>query len=174
MSNKRRRLFLALWPDSATRARLASQAHRHADRPVPDDNLHMTLAFLGSCDARQQQCIDKVVSLNIFQSFVIYIDYMDLWRRTGTLWLGTSEPPEALGKLVTGLRSQLSGCGFDFEKRAFVPHVTLSRKLPRTAVKTAIEPICWPVTDFVLAESQSIEGGVRYLVRRRWTLVSVY
>ena len=50
------RLFFALWPDDATRARLAQAARQWSHRPVADDKLHMTLHFLGACSTEQQAC----------------------------------------------------------------------------------------------------------------------
>ena len=96
----RHRLFLALWPDQETRAQLAAAAERWTRRPVPSDNLHMTLAFLGSCDLDQWRCIDESVSTIISQPFEINIDYLGSWPRSKTQWLGTSCAPEALGELV--------------------------------------------------------------------------
>src|SRR5690606_10650260 len=53
-SGVRHRVFYALWPDEETRASLA-RATRHAvrrcgGRPIRRENLHITLAFLGSVD----------------------------------------------------------------------------------------------------------------------------
>jgi 2'-5' RNA ligase len=44
-----RRLFFALWPSDAVRARLAQEAQSHAGlgRAIPVRNLHITLVFLG-------------------------------------------------------------------------------------------------------------------------------
>ena len=46
------RLFLALWPEPAVRAQMAELARQVAgQRQVRDDNLHLTLAFLGATEA---------------------------------------------------------------------------------------------------------------------------
>ena len=166
----RHRLFLALWPDQETRAQLAAAAERWTRRPVPSDNLHMTLAFLGSCDLDQWRCIDESVSTIILQPFEINIDYLGSWPRSKTQWLGTSCAPEALGELVEALGSALLGCEFQPGRQRFVPHVTLSRKEQHLRTRTGLDVIHWPVDEFVLAESLPAAGGVRYVVHKRWPL----
>ena len=55
------RLFFALWPDDELRQTLKHHCKpllRHSGgRPVALDNLHITLAFLGSVDSGQRQCV---------------------------------------------------------------------------------------------------------------------
>lgn len=41
------RLFFALWPNATIRRRLAAHCPRHG-RPVPPQNWHVTLVFLGT------------------------------------------------------------------------------------------------------------------------------
>ncbi len=163
-----RRLFFALWPDERTRDRLAQVARQWSDHPVVADNLHMTLHFLGACTGEQQQCYSKVVSGIIFEPFEIKLNYLGGWARSRTQWLGTSEAPPALGTLVETLGTALTGCGYQPDKRHFVPHVTLSRKEKNPRFKANLPALHWPVRDFVLAESVSSDDGVRYQVCERW------
>src|SRR5262245_57348130 len=52
-----RRLFFALWPDSEMQAALAEVTRRWVSgiggKPIPPENFHFTLAFLGSMDERR-------------------------------------------------------------------------------------------------------------------------
>jgi 2'-5' RNA ligase len=75
-----------------------------------------------------------------------------------------------LVELVTQLNLQLSACDFEPEKRRFVPHVTLSRKVRNPRIQAVLECIHWRVSDFALAESVQVEGGVEYRLVQRWTL----
>ena len=57
-----RRLFFALWPDEATRERMAAllKALRGArGRAVKAEKLHVTLAFIGNADADYHQCLES-------------------------------------------------------------------------------------------------------------------
>lgn len=165
-----KRLFFALWPDEATRLRLAAAARQWARHPVPADNLHITLQFLGACDSDQQACYMAAVAGVRADAFELHLDYLGGWPSKRIQWLGTSQPPAALTGLVKALGEALEACGFQPEKRPFVPHVTLSRKVKKPHTGTDLPAIDWAVNEFVLAESVGGEGGARYMVRARWPL----
>lgn len=164
------RLFFALWPDAAVRAQLAEASHRWTRRPVVDANLHMTLLFLGDCDLEQQCCFTQAASSIISEPFELKLDYLGAWQRSRIQWLGATQMPEALDDLLNALKAALEACGFEGEKRRFVPHVTLSRKVTSPRPRAGLPAITWAVNDFVLVESLPLEGGVRYEVRARWPL----
>lgn len=163
-----RRLFFALWPDAEVRQRLAQTAQHWTRQPVPEANLHMTLAFLGACSAQQQDCLGNAAGTVLGAPFELQLNYLGNWSRTQ--WLGTSHIPAALLQLVDHLRQALEPCAVKIEKRHFVPHVTLSRKEKNPQTQAGLEAIPWRVDSFVLAESLSTPDGVRYAVLRRWPL----
>jgi 2'-5' RNA ligase len=165
---QRRRLFLALWPDDETRAGLARVAREWSAHPVATANLHMTLHFLGACTAEQEQCYSKAVSAVGFEQFEINMNYIGGSRRSHIQWLGSSEPPAVLVDLVKRLGEALATCGYQVEKRLFVPHVTLSRHVKKPLTKTGLPAISWVVREFALVESVAVDNGVRYVVRTRW------
>jgi RNA 2',3'-cyclic 3'-phosphodiesterase len=168
--SKSRRLFFALWPDALVRAQLVEVSRHWTRRPLADDMLHMTLRFLGGCSEQERICYSKVASSIFCEPFDLYLDYLGGWPRAGIQWLGTSQMPEALAGLVASLTTVLAQCGFEAEKRPFVPHVTLARKVRQPKVKAGLEAIRWPVRDFVLVESAVVAGGSRYEVLQRWPL----
>src|SRR5579859_6565187 len=69
-----RRLFFALWPNEALRAAFAHSVHGAAKacggRPVPADNLHVTLAFLGSVPQRQLSELQSIAG-QVAQTFPV-------------------------------------------------------------------------------------------------------
>ena len=168
--SKSRRLFFALWPDAQVRAQLVEVSRHWARRPVADDKLHMTLLFLGGCSEQERICYSEVASSIRCKPFELYLDYLGGWPRAGIQWLGASQMPEALAGLVASLTTVLAPCGFEAEKRPFVAHVTLARKVRQPKVKAGLEAIRWPVRDFVLVESAVDAGGSRYEVLQRWPL----
>ncbi|MGD8843101.1 MAG: RNA 2',3'-cyclic phosphodiesterase [Gammaproteobacteria bacterium] len=163
----RHRLFLALWPDDATRARLAQAARQWSRHPVPDANLHMTLHFLGACTAAEQECYINVISGISFEGFEIIMDCIGGKSRSGIRWLSASRLPEALARLVANLGNALETCGYQPEQRRFLPHVTISRKEKRPRTRTELPALHWQVREFALVESLAVPGGVRYEVRAR-------
>jgi RNA 2',3'-cyclic 3'-phosphodiesterase len=162
------RLFFALWPDDATRARLAQAARQWSHRPVADDKLHMTLHFLGACSADQQACYSQAVSAVHCEAFELQLDYLGGRARSQIQWLSASHPPTALAQLVAALGEALTSCGYEAEKRRFLPHVTLSRHVRKPRIQAGLPAISWMVRDFLLVESVAVEGQVRYEVRARW------
>ena len=168
MNRDERRLFFALWPDPEVRTRLAAVARRWTRRPIADHKLHMTLLFLGGRSPQEQACFCQAASAVECEPFELELDYLGAWPRAGIQWLGTSRLCGVLSGLVERLTAVSEPCGFEAEKRPFVPHITLARRVRHPKVKTGLEAIRWPVHDFVLLESVSDDGGSRYEVLQRW------
>jgi len=165
-----RRLFFALWPDDATRRRIAALAREIAPQPVPAANLHLTLAFLGPRTAAELDCLQAAAGEVRAEPFELELDFLGGWARKRIQWLGTSHIPAALTALVAALNAALAGCGYEPESRPYAPHITLSRKARQPVSRRLEAPVRWPVGDFVLAESVATDGGVRYEVLARWPL----
>ena len=164
------RLFFALWPDAQVRAQLAAVSRRWARRPVAGDKLHMTLLFLGRRSEQERACFCQAASRIKCEPFELQMDYLGGWPRAGIQWMGTSQIPDVLSGLVDSQTAVSESCGYQAEKRPFVPHVTLARKVRQPKVKAGLEAIRWPVQDFVLVESVAVEGGAGYEVLQRWSL----
>lgn len=166
------RLFFALWPDEATRARLAGWAravHRvSGGRMTPASNLHLTLAFLGSVRLEALPTIEGVAAAIAPPVFTLVIDTPGCWRHNRIAWAGAREPPQALRDLVDALRGALAAARIPFDPKPFAPHVTLVREARSGAALPALPPIRWAVREFALVESQAGPGGSRYSVRARW------
>jgi 2'-5' RNA ligase len=169
------RLFFALWPDADTRAALDRSGkwlHRHWDgRRTRAETLHLTLVFLGAVDASRLDELREVAAQVRAEKFVLNLDQAGCWRHNRVGWLGAGATPPALATLVAELESRLQSSLFRFDKRAFVPHITLLRKA-RCAEAPACRQVDWPVDRFVLVESRSTESGVQYQIVGEWPLAS--
>lgn len=168
-----RRLFFALWPDDAVRARLhagLSGLVPALRRPSAIHNLHLTLIFLGDVAPEQQECVERCAAAAAGEGFALTLDTVGTWPRSRILWMGPSQTPPALEFLVTRLSTGLEGCGFRPERRPYRPHITLSRNASRPHPGPAIEPILWIVNDFALMESRPEDGKVRYVMLKSWSL----
>ena len=165
-----RRLFLALWPEEAERQQMADLAASVAGRRrVRDDNLHLTLVFLGATDAAQRAAYEAALADLPTLELELILDRYGYWPQPRILWLGSSHTPPELYERVADLHCRLRGCGFTPERRAFQAHITLARKFPGPApVQPPAAPVCWPIRDIALVESLREDGGVRYEVVRRW------
>ena len=78
--------------------------------------------------------------------------------------MGLDKIPTDLKNLHYYLGEALHACGYQAEKRAYAPHVTLMRNLTKQDSFSECKAIQWSVKKFVLVESIAIEGGVKYEV----------
>ena len=171
--SERQRLFFALWPDDALREALSplSKLKRECGgRAHPASNLHITLNFLGMVDTETRACLEQAAGEIVLPPFELTLDRFGYWPRPRVMWLGCSETPEPLARLVAELNRGMERCGLEPERRPYHPHLTLLRKAMQAPAGPAPE-LPWPVTDFVLAESASTPNGVEYRVLRSWPLL---
>ncbi|MBT8420247.1 MAG: RNA 2',3'-cyclic phosphodiesterase [Gammaproteobacteria bacterium] len=169
------RLFFALWPTGTARKALKNlqKAMAFDGRPVPAENFHITLVFLGSVDAVQQGCIEKVAAGITAPAFDLCLDRIGSFPRARIIWSGISRTPPALLSLVEKLNRGFATCGFAPAAHPFTPHLTLVRKAGKPAGSSPHTPVQWPVEDFCLVESLTLPTGVRYRVLHCWPLEGV-
>jgi len=173
---KLQRLFLALWPDEGQRQQLAGYLPLLRDcggRKVPLENLHITLAFLGSVDDTTLACLEQQLDAIAAFSFTLQMDELGFWRRPQVVWLGAGETPPALTALVGELKKVMLGCDLEPESRPFQAHLTLMRKARRAPLAADPPLMAWPIRDFALVASETRPEGACYTVLRRWPLIKV-
>jgi len=162
------RLFFAIWPDAGSVERLRATAEalapRVGGRPVPRDNLHVTLAFLGDLDDARAAAAAAVPLEST--AFALALDRLGSFRRARVAWAGCTRAPPALLELESRLSARLRAEGFALEERPFTPHVTLLRKIERALPAEAVEVIGWEVKEVTLVQSRA----GRYGIVKRWVL----
>lgn len=176
MTARARRLFFAVWPDEALRRATAAAVARAVaaagGRVVPDANLHVTLAFLGGVPAERVAdaiaAARRVPAVRGVQAF----DRVAQWGRGGPLVLEASRLDPGLQDLQAALSEALAAAGFALDRRAFRPHITLSRRpdrrVPPEPPDTERGVLAWPFAGFVLVESETAAAGSRYTVVERF------
>jgi RNA 2',3'-cyclic 3'-phosphodiesterase len=174
---KNRRLFFALWPADAVRARLAAAAQSYAGlgRAIAARNLHVTVAFLGAVPEERLEHVVEIArstqKLTLNGMFMLHLDRLEFWRRSSLVALTATQVPPELLKIVGGLRAGLRERGFQLQEHdAFRPHVTLVRDVARGPAAVAVTPVQWPVESFALVESQVGQRGSQYSVLDEWSL----
>ena len=174
-SSEQQRLFFALWPNAAVRDAVAElfrgPLKTLRGRKVAFNNVHITLAFLGSLDVEHRNCIQQVASQVQGRRFELQLNQLGYWARPKVVWLGPKDVPAAASEFQQGLVHALQNCGYVPEKRPFQPHLTLLRKVYKPVPDMAIGNIVWPVDDFVLVRSNTLSTGVEYEVIGRWPLL---
>lgn len=157
------RLFVALWPDAATREALAQATGSLGigGRRVAPANLHLTMAFLGQVPSTRRSAILKAMRETRAGRFTLLLDRVGHFSASQAAWLGISNPPQAITEIQKRLVGHLRGTGFAIEERPFRAHVTLARDAPKPAAEApaGILPITWTVDNLSLVRSPSRGGG---------------
>jgi RNA 2',3'-cyclic 3'-phosphodiesterase len=176
MSDRSRRLYFALWPDDALRAALSAATARAVrvagGRAVPPENLHVTLAFLGSVPGHRVAAAQAAARLVTVAPGVQAFDRVAQWGRSGPLVLAATRVEPALAGMQATLANALLAADFPLDRREFRPHVTLARR--PTARWPAAPPeapggrLEWSWSTFVLVDSETGPGGSRYTVVERF------
>jgi 2'-5' RNA ligase len=169
------RLFFALWPNARLQGALyrAGQSLRKAlgGRLVPTENIHLTLAFLGSVPAAR---IDELLGIGaavMTKRFEMTLTETGCWKRSAVGWIAPGRLPEPLEDLVLALRSRLLAARFRVDEKPFAPHVTLLRKAKcQTPSQHLQAPLNWRVDHFVLVRSVTLRDGPQYAQIGTWPL----
>lgn len=170
------RLFFALWPPtelSRELYRLAGNLLRGGagGRRVVPENIHLTLAFLGSVDASFRECAELAAAAIRAEPFTLTLEQIGCWPKSGILWVGPGKPPESLLRIVQALNTGLGGCGYRAEKRLYAAHLTLARKVQPCQPSHSIERHPWEINQFHLVQSHTPADGARYEILRSWPLI---
>lgn len=166
------RLFVALRPPAAIRDRLIDAM---ADSPelgwVKDDNLHLTLRFIG--EVERPQADDIVAALGHIRAAPFALSLAGVGRfdrrNGGALWAGVA-PREPVAALAAKVERACTAAGLPPERRAFHPHITIARFGRRSAAfaedltsrNRALASPPFAVDRFILYESHLSRHGAHY------------
>ena len=118
------RLFFAFWPTDSVR-KLAPRC----GRPVDDQNLHLTLVFLGSLEkSRVDDLVAGAAGLRT-ERMTLQLGNLQWWRSPRLIALLPDTIPGGLLHLHTDLTNLVLGNGIPLDRRRYLPHVTLRRKV---------------------------------------------
>lgn len=142
-------------------ARATREAARASGgRPVRTENLHLTLAFLGSVpESRLPELAGigrEAASPPRPSSLDLAFDHLEHWRAAQLLCALPVKPPAALSALAGRLRDGLTKEGFAPDLKPFRPHVTVARKVLRPGPLAAMAPVAWRFIELALIESRTL------------------
>ena len=165
-------MFFALWPDDAVRAQLAHWSRELravcGGRPTRDENLHLTLAFLGGVEEARAAEVESAANEVAPRAISLVLDEPGYWKHNRIAWAGASAVPGELNAMVVELRNALTRSGIAFDAKPFVSHVTLLRDARAPRAMPALDPIDWRLDGFALVESVTLPRGSRYEIRKSW------
>ncbi|MDZ3833261.1 MAG: RNA 2',3'-cyclic phosphodiesterase [Sphingopyxis sp.] len=146
-----------------------------------DDQLHLTLRFVGEVDHHRAEDIAAALGALHAPAITARIAGVSLFEHHGRphmVWAGV-EPAEPLAALHRKVEQLLQRVGIAPETRAFVPHITLAR-LNRAARPLApflvfngdLGSPPFRFDHVILYESELAHGGSRYHPIARYPLAS--
>ena len=168
------RLFVAIRPPERVRDLLVdAMDDSPALRWVPDDNLHLTLRFVGEVERPLADDIAHALQRVRSDPFELRIDGVGRFdqRNGGAVWAGV-KPKEPVATLAAKVDRACVAAGIEPERRLFHPHITLAR-FGRSA-KSEVDPFVrrnaalaseqFEVGSFTLFESRLSRHGAHYEV----------
>ena len=162
------RLFFALRPNVVALQNLCDLAAglelSAGSRPVPPENYHVTLAFVGDVAAEVFASIRKIGTGNTRSRGVVSLDMCEFWPPARAV-VATGNVSVGLLDLAGRLQSAVAAHGANnAAEHLWRPHVTLARKVLQPPVLQAMSPISWTVDSFALMSSERLEGRSVYTV----------
>jgi 2'-5' RNA ligase len=169
------RLFVALRPPAAIRAYLiAAMGDIPHARWQDDEQLHLTLRFVGEVDRPQAEDVAAALGRVHADPFTVSIAGVGRFEkdgRTDAIWAGVA-PREPLADLHARVDRALGQAGIEPDRRAYLPHITLARLSRAAAVEQAIDRFLadraglssapFAIDALLLYESRLGREGARY------------
>ncbi len=183
IQNNMHRLFVGIDPpDEIKSVLLAMQGGISGARWQNEDQMHITLRFIGEVNRRIANDIaTQLVSLQ-HPRFEVQLRGVGTFDRRGsvhTLYasLVPAEPLHILHKKIDHMLVQL---GLEADPRAYVPHLTLARLSQSSGTLAhflvthgGFSSPFFPVLDICLYESQLTRDGAHYTIVERYPLVGL-
>jgi 2'-5' RNA ligase len=174
------RLFVAIRPPREIRALLlATMGGISGARWQSDDQLHLTIRFIGEVDRHLADDVLAALGAVHHPRFEIALDGLGTFERRGqpdAVWAGIA-PHEPLRALHRKVDQALARVGVAPDQRAYLPHITLARlKRGAGTVGNLLEQsggvasAPFTVDHFALFESNLTPEGALYTIVERFPL----
>ena len=148
------KLFFALWPDEAVRQALVRLQSPVRGRLIPQEKLHLTMAFLGQQPAEALPVLLDILHATHMPPLQLTLDCYGYFKRPRIAWAGMSAVPAGLLAAQGELMARLEAAGFSAATHGeFKPHITLAREAKEAPAEFSLAPIVWKVEGIALVES---------------------
>lgn len=168
------RAFVAIVLPGALLDAVAALQDGLPGRLVPEENLHLTLAFLGDVEEDGLQAVHEALSGLRLDAPLLKLTALDVFEgRKPQLAFAAVARTAALEAAQRAVAQAVRGAGIDLRRERFRPHVTLTRfgrqMSPRDEVRLAerlgpVPPLEARATGFALCRSELRPEGPRYAV----------
>lgn len=161
------RCFIAAWPTDETRlalGRLITELKQRVrnGRAMQSRNLHLTLAFIGELEPARADDVARSCTELVSEPCDWTIDTLGSFPRARVVWAG-GPLNERLAACASRARTRLDELGVPFDRKEFVPHVTLLRDMRHFECGGPLsEPIPWFSAHVALYAAQRDSHGPIY------------
>ena len=138
---------------------------------MPADQYHMTVVFLGEVRESEVPVVRELGGTQQAGTISLRFDRWTYWKKSRVVAAATSEVPQALAKLRSGLAAALAAGGIAFDDKPLRPHITIARKVTQAPVSQAFSEIVWTARTFSLVASAGGSAGSVYTVIDSWPLL---
>jgi 2'-5' RNA ligase len=174
------RLFFALQPSTAQSVALADHVAPLIAQlgavPVPAQNFHATLCFIGSIDDERLDALRAAAAGLRGRPVQMSLDVLEYWETPKILCATSSRDSSSATELSIALGEAVVAAGFSPDIKPFRAHLTLARKISATQASTVpwplplMPPVVMRADKFVLMSSRR-EGAVSiYSAVDSWAL----
>jgi 2'-5' RNA ligase len=152
-----RRLFIALYPDTAVQAAIDAQRalwqwppRARLTRPP---RIHLTLHFLGQVDGAREAALREALADVPMRRLDLVLATPQVWRNRIAVLLADED--QGLRVLLERLARQVRHAGRAAPDTAgWIPHLTIAREATGARPPRDAQPIRWQVSEFVLVWSR--------------------
>jgi 2'-5' RNA ligase len=160
------RLFIAINFNTETRKRLVDlreelRLRSWSGRFSFDENLHLTLVFIGEISPKKVETIKTIMSTVTFNPFTVMVERVGTFSQ-GTLWWAGLRKDKMFMDLQHEVEHKLALCGFEMDGRKYNPHITLGREVVTDSKPWKIEQFGETVSTIDLMKSEQINGKLTY------------
>jgi RNA 2',3'-cyclic 3'-phosphodiesterase len=184
------RVFVAIELPHKVRARLAEHIQTLRDSVLDaraswsrEDNLHLTLKFLGDipvASVEQLSVAASIVTTRV-EPFEIVVEGCGAFPLRGqprVLWIGIDDPSGKLSEFSRALEDECANAGFARDSRTFHPHLTIarlrqphgSRQLAARHKEVGFNREAISISELALIRSELRSEGARHTVISRHEL----
>jgi len=176
------RLFFAVQPRPEQNAALVEASApliaQLRAQPVPVENLHATLCFIGAVAEEKLGALRAAADTVRGRVLTLHFDRLDHWKKPGILCAVATERaiPAPARELSKQLASAALSAGFAPDAKPFRAHVTLARKVDASRAiecewpRVLSPPVAVHCDHFVLMRSEKGPTGSIYSVVATWPL----
>lgn len=156
------RLFIAILLSEEMKKALTDAQQAMVDRGVrgrysPEENLHLTLAFIG--DYPDAQPVLDALNTVSFRPFDLSLEGIGCF---GDLWWAGLKDSLPLAAVARRVRRALAESEIPFDRKRFSPHITLIRCASKDAAGIRVAPVGMRVQRLSLMRSDRGRNGMLY------------